>query len=258
MKVVILCGGYGTRIRDVAADLPKPMINVGPFPILWHIMKGFASGGHREFVLCLGYKGDSIIDFFINYQARTRDLTVVLGRELDLHYHTMHQEDGWEVTLVASGLDSMTGARVRRAVPYLDGEDFFLTYGDGLADVDLGALLDFHRAHDRALTVTGVRPPGRFGEIDEAEGRVTGFNEKPQAGSGLISGGFFVCRPRVLDHIPEGDDVVLEEGPFRSLVEAGEMMVYKHEGFWHPMDTHRDYRYLNELWARRQAPWKRW
>lgn len=259
MKVVILCGGYGTRIRDVSAEIPKPMVPVGRFPILWHIMKHFAHHGHREFVLCLGYKGEVIKDFFLNYRARICDFTISLGAEPELAFHSRSGEDDWRVTLADTGQDTLTGGRVRRVRRYLDaGEPFFLTYGDGLSDVDLGALLARHRAGGRAVTVTGVRPPGRFGELAVEGERVVGFNEKPQVAEGLISGGFFVCQPALFDYLPDDDRVMLEQEPMKALVEAGQLGVYRHGGFWQPMDTARDHAFLNRLWEEGEAPWRLW
>ena len=259
MKTVILCGGYGTRIRGVADNIPKPMIPLGDFPILWHIMKGYAAAGHRDFVLCLGYKGEVIKDFFLNYQARTNDFTITLGKDRAIDYHGEHDESGWTVTLADTGLDSMTGTRVARVRHYVGDDDFLLTYGDGLADIDYGKLLAFHRAHGKAMTVTGVRPPGRFGEMEcNDDGQVREFNEKPQASGGLISGGFFVCSTKVFDYLGGGPDVVLEQAPMRRMVADGEMMVYRHDGFWQCMDTYRDYRLLDDLWTGGKAPWKAW
>lgn len=256
---MILCGGRGTRIRDVAEDLPKPMIPVGGLPILWHIMKYYACFGHREFVLCLGYKGHAIKEFFLNYEARTRDVTVRLGAQQAVQYHGEHGERDWTVTLAETGQDAMTGARVARARRYIDGDEFMLTYGDGVGDVDLKRLLAFHRAHGRVMTVTGMRPPGRFGEImSDADGRVTEFNEKPQAAAGVISGGFFVCNRKLFDYLPDREDLVLEQEPIRKLVSDGQLIVYSHQGFWQPMDTHRDWLLLNGMVERGQAPWKIW
>jgi glucose-1-phosphate cytidylyltransferase len=260
VKVVILCGGYGTRIRDVADNIPKPMIPIGGLPILMHIMKYYAFFGFTDFVLCLGYKGDLVKDFFLNYEARTRDFTIRLGREGKIEFHSDHGEIDWSVTLADTGLDAMTGARIRKIKRYVGNDEMFmLTYGDGVGDVDLKKLTAFHQAHDRVLTVTGVRPPGRFGEIVAASGgRVTEFNEKPQATGGLISGGFFVCRRALFDYIGEGDRVVFEEEPMRSLVRDQQMMAYEHKGFWQPMDTHRDYQLLNNLYESGHAPWVVW
>ena len=235
MKTVILCGGQGTRIRDVAADIPKPMIAIGDRPILWHIMKGYARWGHKDFVLCLGYKGEAIRAFFR-----------VNG-------------EGWYVTLADTGLDALTGARVWRIRDNLKDDDvFMLTYGDGVGNVDIAALLAFHKRHGKIMTVTGVRPPSRFGELEIDGDRVTGFNEKPQATAGRISGGFFVCGRRLFDYLDDRENLMLELEPMQLLAKSGEMMVYRHDGFWHPMDTSRDYRMLNELWSKGEAPWKVW
>ncbi|WP_294259770.1 sugar phosphate nucleotidyltransferase [Propionivibrio sp.] len=224
MKVVILCGGFGTRIRDVADNIPKPMIPVGRYPILWHIMKYYAQGGYMDFVLCLGYKSDLIKDFFLNYEALTRDFTISLGNAKTPEFHTRHDESDWRVTLAETGLSAMTGARVRKIRTYIgDDEDFMLTYGDGLGDVDLDRLLKFHKSHGKILTVTGVRPPGRFGELmANGLGLVTEFNEKPQATGGRISGGFFVCRRELFDYLDDREDLVFEQEPMRRLVDTGQ------------------------------------
>ena len=261
MKTAILCGGFGTRIRDVADDLPKPMIPVGGLPILWHIMKYYATWDFNRFVLALGYRSSVIKQFFLNYEAYTNDFTITLGSAAVPRFESAHPEAGWEVTLAETGLTSMTGARVVQMKKYLAGdENFFLTYGDGVGDVDLARLLAFHKAHGRVLTVTGVHPPGRFGELEYgSDRRVTGFNEKPQVTGGRISAGFFVCRRELFQYLdPEDDTLVLEQAPMRRLVQDGQLMVYEHEGFWHPMDTYRDYKFLNELFDKGEAPWRRW
>jgi glucose-1-phosphate cytidylyltransferase len=258
LKVVILAGGYGTRIRDVADDIPKPMIPIGPYPIIWHIMKTYAAFGHREFVICLGYKGQVIKDFFLNYEAYTRDFTIQFGRDGGIVYHSDHDESDWKITLTDTGTQSMTGARVRRIQRYVEGEEFMLTYGDGVSDIDLDKLLQFHRSHGRVLTVTGVRPPGRFGEmVGTGEGRVLEFNEKPQAAGGRISGGFFVATPRLFDYLDDRVDLVFEQEPMRRLVQDQQLMMYEHDGFWQPMDTSREYQLLNSLYAEGRAPWVR-
>lgn len=260
MKTVILCGGYGTRIRDVAADIPKPMIAIGRYPILWHIMKYYACADLRRFVLCLGHQGDVIRDFFLNYDTHTRDFTVTLGKNGGIESHGDGNDDDWRVTLVDTGLRAYTGARVRRIKNFVeDDENFMLTYGDGVGDVPLDALLAFHQRHGKILTITGVRPTGRFGEMEFDGGdRVTGFNEKPQVSHGRISGGFFVCRREIFDYLDDREDLILEQEPFTRLVADDQVMVFKHDGFWQPMDTPRDYRLLNELWEKDQAPWKVW
>ena len=260
MKVVILCGGQGTRIRGVADDLPKPMIPIGRFPILWHIMKGYAHHGHRDFVLCLGYKGQVIKDFFLNYEAHTKDFTISLREPARLEFHTDHSESDWRVTHADTGLEAMTGSRIRKIRRHVEADgDFLLTYGDGLSDVDLGRLAAFHRSHGKIMTVTGVRPPSRFGELTAApDGSVTTFAEKRQAAAGLISGGFFACRREIFDYLDDRDDLTFEEEPMRRLVADGQMMVYEHAGFWQAMDTHREYLLLNKLFASGKAPWVTW
>jgi glucose-1-phosphate cytidylyltransferase len=260
LKTVILCGGYGTRIRDVADDIPKPMIPVGGLPILWHLMKYYATFGHRDFVLCLGHRGQAIKDFFLNYEAHTCDFTVTLGNSKSVAYHTAHEEANWRVTLAETGLDTMTGGRIRRIRHYIaDDPCFLLTYGDGVSNIDLEKLIAFHRSHGRILTVTGVRPPGRFGELmSDAEGLVTEFNEKPQATGGRISGGFFVCQRELFDYLEDRDDLVFEQEPMRALVRERQLAVYEHDDFWQCMDTYRDWHLLNGLLEQGRAPWKRW
>jgi glucose-1-phosphate cytidylyltransferase len=257
MKVVILCGGFGTRIRDVAENIPKPMIPIGRNPILWHIMKYYASYGYSDFILCLGYKGQVIKDFFLSYEAHTKDFTIELGRTGAIQYHTDHDESDWRVTLADTGLDAMTGARIARIRKYVGDEEFMLTYGDGVGDIDLGRLLAFHRAHGKTLTVTGVRPPGRFGELMSEAGQVVEFNEKPQATGGRISGGFFVASPKLFEYLDDREDLVFEKNPMRHLVADGQMMVFEHDGFWQPMDTNREYQILNSLYQEGTAPWVR-
>ena len=258
MKVVILAGGYGTRIRDVADNLPKPMIPIGPYPILWHIMKTYAHFGHKDFIVCLGYKAEIIKEFFLNYEARTKDFTITLGQRGAINFHTDHDESDWNVTLADTGLSSMTGARIARIQKYVGNEDFMLTYGDGVGDVDIDALLKFHRAHGKALTVTGVRPPGRFGELVNKRGLVTEFNEKPQAAGGRISGGYFVASSRIFDYLYDDNNLVFEQEPMKKLVNDSELMVYEHDEFWQPMDTSREYMLLNDLFNEGRAPWVKW
>jgi glucose-1-phosphate cytidylyltransferase len=259
VKTVILCGGFGTRIRDVADDIPKPMIPVGRLPILWHLMKYFATFGFDDFVLCLGHKGNVIKDFFINYETSTRDVTVHLGSTSELIFHTKHDESTWKVTLADTGSDTMTGGRVAKIKKYVEDERFFLTYGDGLSDIDLNSLLKFHLEQQTTATVTGVRPPGRFGELSiDSNGIAQQFNEKPQASGGRISGGFFVCEPSVFDVLPDQDDLVLEESPLRALVAQKQLSVFEHDGFWQCMDTYRDWQLLTAMEKSAKAPWKIW
>ncbi len=266
MKTIILCGGQGTRIRDVSSNLPKPMIPIGNRPIIWHIMKYYATYGHKEFVLCLGYLGDLIRDFFMNYESHTCDTKVVLGKQRQIEFINQHDESDWEVILAETGQNSMTGARIRKVREYIgNDENFMLTYGDGVGDIDLNQLLDFHKQHGKIMTVTGVYPPGRFGEIRaDKNGLVSVFNEKPQTTEGCISGGYFVCRRELLDYLDNfsgvinPDDLALEQEPMSALVSQQELMVYQHAGFWQPMDTHRDYLLLNKLYEAKQAPWVKW
>lgn len=261
MKAVILCGGFGTRIRDVSAEIPKPMIPIGPNPILWHIMRTYSAHGCKDFVLCLGYQSHTIKQFFLNYSLNTHDVTLSLGRntKVEIEDGDSNDAEGWRVTLAETGLHTMTGGRVRRIERYVkDDPCFMLTYGDGVADIDIGALVAFHNSHKRLLTVTGVRPPGRFGELTVGkDNAVVGFNEKPQVAGGLISGGFFVCSREIFRYLAEGGDgLVLEKDPMTRLAADDQVRVYRHDGFWHPMDTYRDYAYLNDLWERGEAPWK--
>jgi glucose-1-phosphate cytidylyltransferase len=255
MKVVILCGGYGTRINDVAGDNPKPMVSIGPYPIIWHIMKYYSTYGHTDFVLCLGFKKQVIKDFFLNYEAHTKDFTISLGQQDAIEFHTDHDESDWKVTLADTGLNSMTGARVAKIKKYVGNEDFMLTYGDGVGNIEIDKLLAFHRSHGKALTVTGVRPPGRFGELVGEGGQVIEFNEKPQTAGGRISGGYFVASTRLFDYLNDDEGLVFEQGPMRTLVADRELMVYEHDTFWQPMDTSRDYRFLNDLYDKGKAPW---
>ena len=258
MKVVILAGGYGTRIRDVADNIPKPMIPVGPYPILWHIMKSYAHFGNTEFIVCLGYKGQYIKDFFLNYEAHTRDFTIDLGSTSGVNYHKNYSELGWKVTLTDTGDRSMTGARIARIRDFVQDEDFMLTYGDGVSDVDISQLEAFHKSHGKALTVTGVRPPGRFGEMtSSASGKVLEFNEKPQATDGRINGGFFVATSKVFDYLDNSENLVFEQDPIRKLVKDEQLMMFEHNGFWQPMDTSRDHQLLNSLYESGNAPWVR-
>jgi glucose-1-phosphate cytidylyltransferase len=260
LKVVILCGGQGTRIRDVNENLPKPMLPIVGLPILWHIMKYYSSSGFTDFVLCLGYKGQVIKDFFLNYESQTRDLTVTLGSKQRVEYHTIHKEEDWRVTLADTGLNAMTGSRIAKIKNYIGTDELFLlTYGDGVGNIDLGSLVEFHKSHGKILTVTGVRPPGRFGELmHDEQGLLTEFNEKPQATGGRISGGYFVCDRRLFDYLVADENLVFEEGPMRNLVKDKQLMVFEHDGFWQPMDTFRDFSYLNGLVENGVAPWITW
>jgi glucose-1-phosphate cytidylyltransferase len=255
-KVVILCGGLGTRMREETEYRPKPMVEVGGRPLLWHIMKIYAAAGLRDFVCCLGYRGSMIKQYFLDYRALRSDMTVELSTG-DVRYGD-HDVEDWAVTLVDTGEHSMTGARVKRVERHLDGSDLFLcTYGDGVADLDVGRLVAFHRSHGRLATVTGVRPPSRFGELVRDADVVRSFSEKP-TGAGLVSGGFFVFDRRVLDRLSADPACVLEREPLERLAEDGELRVYVHDGYWQCADTVRDVDVLRVLWDSGEAPWRIW
>jgi len=260
MKAVILCGGLGTRIRDASEILPKPMLPIGERPILWHIMKGYSVHGIEEFVLCLGYKGWLIKEFFLNYKSFLSDITVHLGQDVPPDYRASRSLEKWSVTLANTGDTTNTGGRVAAIRQYVESdESFCLTYGDGVADVDVSALLAFHRSHGRIATVTAVRPPGRFGEIRMDNSVVREFNEKPQTTTGFINGGFMVFDGRrIWDYLGDDPDTGLEREPLQRLAADGQLMAYAHPGFWQPMDTLREYNMLNDLWASGRAPWKTW
>lgn len=259
MKAVILCGGQGTRIRDASELLPKPMLPIGGKPIVWHIMKMYARHGVREFVLCLGYKGWLIKEFFLNYRAMTTDVTVTLGRHDVLEFHGRHDEEDWKVTLAETGEDTMTGGRVLAIRRYVEADELFLlTYGDGVSDVPISKTIEFHRAHGKVATVAAVRPPGRFGEMQIDAGQVTEFNEKPQATEGFINGGFFVVDGRRIWSYIAGAGTIFEREPLQKLARDRELVAFPHTGFWQPMDTAREYGLLNDLWASGKAPWKTW
>ncbi|SMF67554.1 glucose-1-phosphate cytidylyltransferase [Paenibacillus uliginis N3/975] len=257
MKVVILAGGYGTRISEESHLKPKPMIEIGHRPILWHILKIYSSYGFNDFIICLGYKGFVIKEYFANYFLHESDVTFDFrnGNQNITHNHSA---EPWKVTLVNTGIDTMTGGRIKRIQPYISNEPFFLTYGDGVSNVDIHKLLDFHKMNGRLATVTSTQPEGRFGILDiDDHSQVRGFQEKPKGDHSWINGGFFVLQPEIFNYI-EGDHTVFEKEPLEQLAKDGELTAYKHNGFWHPMDTLRDKNYLESLWANNKAPWKVW
>jgi glucose-1-phosphate cytidylyltransferase len=256
MKAVILAGGLGTRISEETDHKPKPMIEIGEKPILWHIMKIYSSYGINDFIVCCGYKGYVIKEFFANYFLHTSNVTFDLSSN-SLDYHESNAEP-WKVTLVDTGYSTMTGGRLLRVKKYLDEcETFCLTYGDGLADIDISKLLDFHRSHGKVVTLTATTPPGRFGALEIVNSRITRFIEKPAGSEGRINGGFFVCNPGIFKFI-DGDETILEREPLERLAEASELMAFEHNGFWQPMDTLRDKIYLSNLWSSTSPPWKIW
>jgi len=256
MKTVILAGGLGTRISEESHLRPKPMIEVGGRPILWHIMKMYSHHGFNDFIVCLGYRGYMIKEYFANYVMHNADLTVDLASGT-LEYHATNHEP-WRVTLVDTGAETMTGGRLKRVARYLTpDESFFLTYGDGVADVDLAALAAFHKAHGKQATVTAVSPPGRYGALEIDAGRVERFIEKPPGDNGLINGGFFVLKPEVVGRIAD-DSTTFEGEPLEGLARDHELMAFRHDGFWAAMDTLRDKNHLEALWASGEAPWRLW
>ncbi len=257
MKVVILCGGLGTRLREETEFRPKPMVDIGGRPILWHIMKLYAHHGFHDFVLCLGYKGHVIKDYFLNYEAMNNDFSICLGQRSQIRYHGHHTEQGFNVTLADTGLNTQTGGRVRKILKYIDADTFLLTYGDGLSDVNIPELLRFHKSHGKLATVTSVSPVSRYGMLDiGSDGRVARFAEKPTS-EGWMSTGFFVLQ-RDIFHYLGGDECVFEHEPLEQLALDGQLMAYRHEGFFYAMDTFREYQYLNDVWNRGVAPWKIW
>lgn len=255
MKVVILAGGLGTRLSEETVTRPKPMLEIGNKPILWHIMKIFSSYGLNDFVICLGYKGYMIKEYFTNYLYHVSDITIDMANNTTEIHHS--KTEPWRVTLVDTGLDTNTAGRLKRVADYLDEEDFCLTYGDGVANVDIDRLLKFHRTHETLATVTAVQPPGRFGALKIQSNRVTKFVEKPQGDGGWINGGFLVCSPKVIDLIA-GEQDSLEQDLLMKLASQGQLSAYKHDGFWLPMDTLRDKTMLNSLWESGEAPWRVW
>ena len=256
MKAVILAGGLGTRLSEETSTRPKPMVEIGGKPILWHIMKMYSSNGINDFVICCGYKGYVIKEYFANYFLHMSDVTFNM-RDNNMEVHNKRAEP-WNVTLVDTGDDSMTGGRLRRVSTYIkDEEAFCFTYGDGVGDIDIAETLRFHEKHGKAATLTATYPPGRFGALDIQKRQVMNFKEKPKGDGAMINGGFFVLTPKVLDYL-EDDNTIWEQSPLINLAEDGELMAYEHQGFWQPMDTLRDKNLLEELWESGKAPWKTW
>ena len=256
MKAVILAGGLGTRLSEETDVRPKPMVEIGGMPILWHIMKLYSSYGYNEFVILLGYKGHYIKEFFSNYFLHQSDVTINMSTgQMEVLNNT---SEPWIVTLLDTGLDTMTGGRIKRAQKHIGEEPFLLTYGDGLADVNLNEIVEFHKSHGKILTMTSVLPEGRFGALSiDSDNRVTHFHEKPKGDNGFINGGYFVCDHKIFDYL-DGDSEIFEQSPMKKLAKEGEIFSYKHHGFWKPMDSLKDKKDLNKIWNTTQAPWKRW
>jgi glucose-1-phosphate cytidylyltransferase len=257
MKALILAGGYGTRLSEETDIRPKPMVEIGGKPILWHIMKTYSFYGVNEFIILLGYKGYYIKEYFANYILHQSDVTIDMSNG-DMQMHNKSSEP-WKVTLLDTGLNAMTGARIKKAKDYIDNKTFMLTYGDGLADIDIKKTLEFHKKHGKFMTMTSAQPDGRFGALNvDTSNRVIDFREKPQGEESWINAGYFICEPEVLNYISDGDDVVFEKEPLKNLVKDKQIFTYKHNSFWMPMDTLRDKNKLNEIYNIKKAPWVVW
>lgn len=257
MKVLILAGGLGSRLSEETVLKPKPMVELGGHPILWHIMKIYSHYGFNDFVILTGYKSHVIKDYFVNYYQQYSDLTV----DMTTNQVTIHKtrQEPWKVTMLYTGQNTMTGGRIKKATPYINNEPFLLTYGDGVSDVDIAKLIKEHKASGKLATMTAVRPSGRFGALTiDNTNTITAFQEKPKGDGAYINGGFFVCEPQVMDYIAPGDDVIFERAPLEKLAKEGQLHAYKHDGFWQPMDTLKDKTYLTDLWHNGKAPWKVW
>jgi glucose-1-phosphate cytidylyltransferase len=257
MKVVILAGGFGTRISEETHTIPKPLIKIGDHPILWHIMKIYSTYGFNDFVICLGYKGYKIKEYFVNYLLHHSDFSIDLASTAKPVIYN-HSSEPWKVTLIDTGLNTLTGGRIKRIQQYIGNEPFMLTYGDGLADINLKDLLNFHKSHGKLATVTAVQPEGRFGSLQITEGLSVSKMQEKLPGDGMwINGGFFICQPEVFNYIG-GDQTIFEREPLETLASSGELMAFKHRGFWQPMDTLKEKRELENLWQADKAPWKKW
>lgn len=258
MKVVILCGGKGTRLREETEYRPKPMVEIGNKPILWHIMKIYAYYGFKDFVICLGYKGNIIKEYFLNYEMMNNDFTVNLGSRKDVKIHSDHDEHDWQVTLAETGEESQTGARVKKIEKYINDDSFMLTYGDGVSQINVKKLVKFHKSHGKIGTMTGVHPSSRFGEFNIKGHQIIEFNEKPQTKEGLINGGFFVFNRDFFDYLDDNENCILERDPLENLASDGQLMLYSNDGFWQCVDTYRELEILNTLWKDKNPPWKVW
>lgn len=258
MKVVILCGGLGTRLREETEFRPKPMIEIGNRPILWHIMKIYAHYGFKEFILSLGYKGEMIKEYFYNYEVLNNDFTIELNGNKNIEIHSNHNEKNWRITLADTGDKALKGARLKRVEKYIDEDQFMVTYGDSIANINISALLAFHQSHGKLATLTGINPTSRFGELKIKGDKVEVFSEKPEDSRSLVNGGFLVFNKGFLNYLTNDDTCDLEIGALEKVTRDGQLMVYKHEGFWACMDTIRDVEYLNKLWNENRAEWKVW
>jgi len=256
LKVIILAGGWGTRLGHLSELIPKPMVFIGGKPILWHIMKIYSYYGYNDFIICLGVKGEIIKDYFYHYDMKNNDFTIDLSNR-NIQYYKNNDEN-WKVSLIDTGLNTLKGGRIKRVEKYLDTDINLLTYGDGVADINLPKLVEFHKSHGKIITLTGVHPPSRFGELNQKNGKVLKFQEKPQTSIGLINGGFMVFNKKLVDYLTPDENCDFEHGPLEQLTKEGEVMVYKHEGNWACMDHERDVYYLNELWIENKAFWKVW
>jgi glucose-1-phosphate cytidylyltransferase len=254
----MLCGGLGTRLREEAEARPKPMVNIGSWPIMWHIMKIYTHYGYKDFILALGYKGQMIKEYFYQYELINDDVTIELGYPDKIHFHETIEKDDWRITLCNTGDNALKGARLKRVEKYINDDVFMMTYADSLADIDINSLLEFHHSHDKLATVTGVNIASRFGELSIKGNQVISFSEKPKTGSELINGGFFVFNRGIFDYLDPDDSCDLEIGPLETIAHEGQLMVYKHTGSWACMDTPRDKDYLNNLWFQGKAFWKIW
>ena len=257
MKTIILAGGWGSRLGQLSQSIPKPMVSIGNKPILWHIMKIYSHFGYNDFIIALGVKGHVIKDYFYNFESRNNDFTIDLSNG-NITYHNKHNEARWKVTLVDTGLNTLKGGRIKSLEKYLTDEVNMVTYGDGVANVNIGKLVNYHKEHGKLVTITGVHPPARFGELNEKDGRVLSFEEKPQASVGLINGGFIIFNKKLLDYLTPEENCDFEFGALEKLSSNGEVMVYKHEGYWECIDHERDVVHLNSIWNNNKALWKVW